>query len=356
MIIPGLMLPTQAVPAAVPDPGGRLVVGDVLTGRVTQMSDEGRGVIRFPDGRGFSFVRAPDLKVGEAVRVELLRTSPDMAFRLLASSSWAAAGLAASAEQSLVRAPDIFANLLRWSGSAAGNLALLQKTLPNVSMQALLQGELTGLTQLLEAGSRQDVRSMIQQLRQGSVELLLAEQAPVDRGQRSVQEETPDLRAARNTLHRLGDLLAMQEILPRTALSAEGGELMGYRLFWLMEGGLGEAIWYKKRGRRPTEEGGDRSDGGEGGLTTVLLSLNMTALGAIQARLSYGEGICTVHIAAEQEESLSALRRRVDELRRALLAAELPLRSLDLARLMPGELKEQRMRALGLASDFSVRA
>ncbi|MEO5363778.1 MAG: flagellar hook-length control protein FliK [Magnetococcus sp. DMHC-8] len=354
MIISDLLPPPIKEVSTVTPAMARLNVGDLLTGRITQLNDSGQGVVRFPDGSGFAFQGASSLRPGEAVQVEVLRAQPDLTFRLLTSSSQTATELATSAEQSLVRAPDIFANLLRWSGQAAGHRALLQRSLPNVAIQHLLHGELMELAQLLETGSRQDVRAMIQQLRQGALELLLAEPqtgstpAPPAPG-------TPEAQAIRNTLHRLGDLLAMQDILPRLPPAPDGSQLLGYRLFWLMEGGLGEAIWYKKR-ERQEQEADPAHPPGETTLTTVLLSLNMTNLGAVQARLSYGSGLCSIHIAAEEEEALSALRMRVGELRLALLSAELPMGTLDLTRLAPGELKENRMRALGMASHFAAEA
>ncbi len=357
MIIPGVLLPIKEAPAATPSPTTPLTVGDVLTGRVTQMGSDGRGVVRFPDGRGFAFQSGPSLQVGEPVQVQVARLVPEIAFRLLDSSSQAATTLATSAEQSLVRAPELFASLLRWAGLSPNNEALLQRSLPNISVQGLLQGEITELAQLLETGSRQDVRAMIQQVRQGAVDLLLAEGEPAADGKNpgTASDAALDGSAVRNTLHRLGDLLAMQEILPRISLAPDGGQLMGYRLFWLMEGGLGEAIWYRKRSREEQEEEEGRArPAKESTLTTVLLSLNMTHLGAVQARLSDQDGVCAIRIAAEEEESLSMLRRRISELRGALLAAALPLSGLDLARLSPGELKANRMRALGMASHFSA--
>ncbi|MBF0160834.1 MAG: flagellar hook-length control protein FliK [Magnetococcales bacterium] len=364
-IIPGL-LPPAPVPEGTPVTGAiaRLNVGDLLTGRVTQMGHDGHGVIRFPDGSGIRFAQAPALRVGESVQVELLRLLPEMTFRLLDSASQTAARLATSVEQSLVRAPDLFAHLLRWSGVSSGNRALLQNSLPTVSVQALLRGEITELAQLLETGSRQDLRATLQQLRQGMVELLLeSDNRGVGQRAGGPQAEGIDAQATRNTLHRLGDLLAMQELLPRMPLSPEGGQLMGYRLFWLMEGGMGEAIWYQQPCRRREEgeeekeqEGQEKRPPKTGQMTTMLLSLNMTQLGAVQARVSFREGLCAVRIAAEEEESLAALRRRIGELRLSLLSAELPLQALDLARLGTGELRAQRMQALGLASQFSAEA
>ncbi|MEO5352977.1 MAG: flagellar hook-length control protein FliK [Magnetococcus sp. XQGC-1] len=354
MIISGVLLPSKELPTATaPTVTPQYTPGEILTGRVTQLNDAGQGVVRFADGSGFSFLRAPGLKMGEPVQVEVLRNAPDLAFRLLGSSSQVAAQLAASAEQSLVRAPDLFAHLLRWAALSEQNQALLQNSLPNISVNSLLDGDLTALANLLETGSRQDVRAMIQQLRQGSVALLLAENPTAPPG------ESLESTAVRHTLHRLGDLLAMQEILPRLNSSPEGNQLLGYRLYWLTEGGMGEAIWYKKRQYEAQEE----SDGaeeipsaGEKSITTVLLSLNMTNLGAVQAQLSYGDGLCSIRIAAEQEQSLTALRSGVSTLRTALLEAALPLRSLELMRLMPGEVKTNRMQALGLASHFYAEA
>ena len=382
MIISGTLLSVaEALPS--PDLTTRLEVGKILTGRVTQMGPDGQGVLRFPDGRGFTFSHGPSLKIGEPVQLQVVRLTPDIAFRLLLSPSGIAAGLAESAEQSLVRAPDIFANLLRWSGLGAGHAAaagteennearlfalnsgshtstlmtskgltlaqVLQKILPNLSAQGLMRGEMKALVNLLENGSRQDVRGLIGQLRQVALDLFRVSD-PSGQARLLPQEESAELSAVRSTLHRLGDLLAMQEILPRTALSLEGGQLLGYRLFWLTEGGMGEAIWQRERARKKNKEDEPSV------VTTVLLSLNMTSLGAVQARLSYGEGLCSVAIAAEEEESLSALRGQIGDLRHALLEAELPLRSLDLSRLRPGEMKEKRMESLGLASHFSTEA
>lgn len=376
MIISGILPPVKTAPIPDSSTASRLAVGDVLTGRVTQINAAGQGVVRFPDGSGFNFTHGPALRLGEPVQVELLRLSPEMAFRLLGSSSLVASQLAVSAEQSLVRTPEMFANLLHWSGLATGHqdgrgealatnssntfgtttlgkslAQLLQRILPNLSVQGLLDGEVTELVRLLESGSRQDIRSAIQQLRQGAIELLLAGEQAL--GQSGGTSNTADLNMVRNTLHRLGDLLAMQEILPRTPFSAEGNQLLGYRLFWLVEGGMGEAIWYRERKRQEQEAKPPQSEA-EQGITTLLLSLNMTNLGAVQSRISYGEGVCAIHIAAEEEEALGALRGQISALRTALLEAELPLRTLDLTRLVPGELKEKRMQALGLASHFSA--
>ncbi|WP_130471702.1 flagellar hook-length control protein FliK [Candidatus Magnetaquicoccus inordinatus] len=369
MIISGILLPTREALSSPTLPTLSLNVGDILLGRVTQLNEDGRGVVRFPDGSGFTFARAPTLTLGEPVQVEVTRLVPDLSFRLVASSSQSAADLAANAQQSLVRAPDIFNNLLRWSNLSASNQSLLQRALPPLSVQGLLQGDLTALASLLENGSQQDVRTMIQLLRGSSQELLLARNETTSStpttptASLSTTPATDELLAnnlLRNNLQRLSDLLAMQEILPRLPANSDGSQVMGYRLFWLMEGGLGEAIWYNRRqvNEREASEGDEEASENPGSSihTSVLLSLNMTELGAIQARLSYGEGVCRIHIAAENEESLSRLRSEIGTLRSALLAAELPLAALDVSRLLPGELRDQRMRALGLASQFAAEA
>ncbi|MBF0183931.1 MAG: flagellar hook-length control protein FliK [Magnetococcales bacterium] len=366
MIISGILLPTREALTSPNLPTLSLQVGDILLGRVTQLSEEGRGVVRFPDGSGFTFNRAPTLSLGEPVQVEVTRLVPDLAFRLLASSSQSAADLAANAQQSLVRAPEVFNTLLRWAGRSVNNQAVLQRSLPNLSVQGLLKGDASALASLLESGSQQDVRAMIQVLRESSLHLLLTspEAAKSTPGMHSshtpATDELINGMALRSNLQRMEDLLAMQEILPRLPANSDGSQVMGYRLFWLTEGGLGEAIWYNRR--QANEKSGDE-EGQEGGETpaasthtSVLLSLNMTELGAVQARLSYGDGLCRIHIAAEEEQSLSRLRSQVGELRTALLAAELPIGGLDISRLLPGELREQRMRALGLASQFATEA
>ena len=364
-----------------------LEVGQILTGRVVQPRANGSGVLRFSDGSGFNYANGPSLKPGEPVQVQVLRLVPEVAFRLLSSSSGVAAGLAESLEQSLVRAPDIFSNLLNWSGMASGGKSgvlgegvlsgfgagvkadtlitlkgftlahMLHKILPTVSAHALLRGDLAGLVRLLEGGSRQNVRAMIHQLRQLAEDLYRpptasTEKSASEQGRARQADVLSDVNVVRNTLYRLGDLLAMQELLPRTPLSLDGGQLLGYRVFWLAEGGMGEVIWQQEREKKRREQEEDTATA----VTTVLLSLNMTGLGAVQARVSYGEGLCYIRIAAEDEEALAALRIRIRELRSALLAEELPLRSLDLSRLMPGEMKEERMKSLGLASHFSTEA
>lgn len=401
MILSGSLLPVGDVapppsePGRAGVPGRGLEIGRILTGRVTQLGDAGQGVLRFPDGRGFQFSHGPTLRPGDMVQVQVVRLVPELAFRMLSSSTGVATGLAHAAEQSLVRAPEIFAQLLAWSDTApAGKMAtglalsdgalqggmpgqagikaggtwitrshgltlaqLLQESLPNLSSQGLLRGNVTALVRLLEGGSRQDLQQVIRQLRHVATDFVrlpssspgASEQTPALQTTASQAEQAVEQAALRNSLQRLGDLLAMQEILPRTPLALESDHLLAYRLFWLTEGGLGEAIWKRERERKRGQRDAEST-------TSVLLSLNMTDLGAVQARVAYREGFCSVALAAEEEAALTALRRDIGSLRAALLAAELPLRALDLVRLKPGEMREKRMRALELDSRFVSKA
>ncbi|MBF0144273.1 MAG: flagellar hook-length control protein FliK [Magnetococcales bacterium] len=154
------------------------------------------------------------------------------------------------------------------------------------------------------------------------------------------------MNSVQTSLQRLGDLMAMQELLPRVQLP-DGSQFLGYRLFGLMEGGLGEAIWQQRKGKKG--EGGE-----EGELTTVLISLNLTRLGSVQARLGYGENQLQVGLSASEEGALAALRGRIRELRGGLLATGLPLRSLEVARMGVAEMRVERQEMMGLASGFSA--
>ena len=381
--ISGTLLPPGEASAAAKSPSpsssnAGLQVGSVLHARVGQTHGNGQGVLRFADGSGFAYSGGRGLRAGEPVQLEVLRTSPEITLRLMASNSGSAAALAQSAEQSLMRAPDIFARLLNWAGLGGGGgvlpgaspeealfLALrtglkpgvlvtgqgeslssvLGKALPNLSALSLMKGDVSALVRLLEGGSRQDLADAIRQLRQASADLRFGGE-----GGRADPAGAAELNAARNALHRMGDLLAMQEVLPRAAPSVDGNQFLGYRLFWLTEGGLGEAIWRREQERA-------RARAGEGGETTsVLLSLNMTGLGAVQARLSYADGQLLVALSAEDESALAALRGRIGDLRHGLLQQDLPLRSLEISRLSGGEMKNARLQALELGAGFSTEA
>ncbi len=381
--ISGSLLPpggTTATSAATAATTSGLQVGSLLTARVSQVQGNGQGVLRFADGSGFSYSGGHNLRVGEPVQLEVLRLAPEISLRLMASNSGSAAGLAQSAEQSLMRAPDLFARLMNWAGlsntggvltgsspedalffalrsslkssvlttsKGEGLAQVLGRTLPNVSAEGLARGEVSALARLLDGGSRQDVAEAIRQLRQAAVDLRPGPGSGGEAGATSTESAT-ELNAARNALHRLGDLLAMQEVLPRAAPSLDGDQFLGYRLFWLTEGGLGEAIWRREQARKRSQNDADDP------VTTILLSLNMTGLGTVQARLSYTEKQLLVAISAEDETALAALRSRIGELRGGLLAEELPLRSLEISRLLGSEMKQERLKALGLGAGFST--
>ncbi|MBF0195967.1 MAG: flagellar hook-length control protein FliK [Magnetococcales bacterium] len=331
-------------------------VGQVMQGRVSQTSGNNQGVIRFPDGSSFNYSGA-SLKAGEQVQVEVLRLAPDMVFRLTTSTSGAAGRLAMGAEQSLMRGPDIFAQLLSQAGGKASSAlkmglqspllisgkgenmaAILQRVLPNVSASGLLKGDASGITNLLQGG-RSDIANAIRLLREAAADLRPATGA--------VGDTAGELNAARTSLQRLGDMMAMQDILPRAATSLEGDTFLGYRLFWLTEGGLGEAVWRREQAR---QEGGNKKEE----ITSVLLTLNMTNLGPVQVRIAYGEKSLLISIGAEDEEALSSLRSSIGELRGKLIQAELPLRALELSRLSGGEIKEHRLQSLGVGAGFSA--
>ncbi|MBF0439176.1 MAG: flagellar hook-length control protein FliK [Magnetococcales bacterium] len=353
---PGETASSTSTPASPPT----LTEGKILLGRISQVGPDGQGVVRFPNGSGLTFSGGQGLRVGEPVTLEVTRLSPEVTMRLVASESGSAANLAQYAEQSLMRAPDLLGKLMHWAGlnqndkGALGRSAfmvsgreslagVLQRILPNVATEGLLKGDGAGLVRLLEMGSRQEVVDAVHLLRQASAGLRL------EGGVEGGREVAAEVAVARNALQRLGDLLALQHILPQAVAPEDGGALLGYRLFWLTDGGLGEAIW-----RREKEKKGRGGRAGEESALSVLLSLNMTRLGMVQVRLVYGEGMLQVKIAARQEEALATLRQSIGELRQNLLAAELPLRILDLAMLGEGEMKAERVRALGMGAGFNA--
>ncbi|MBF0213125.1 MAG: flagellar hook-length control protein FliK [Magnetococcales bacterium] len=381
MILSGVPLPptgeAQAASSSLytaPSPP-ELLEGRLLVGRISQVGSDGQGVIRFPNGSGFTFSGGHSLKVGEQVTLEVARLVPEIAVRLVASESGGAAALAQNAEQSLVRAPDVMGRLmflagLSRSGAAAATAggrmpttgvmmagreslaAVMQRALPNLSGEALMRGDLSGLTRLLEGGSRQEVVDAVRLVRQAAELLRPAGEGAGSGATVAAQEESAEVAGGRHALQRLGDLLAMQQILPQAVPSPEDGvALLGYRLFWLNEGGLGEAVWRKEREKR--KRGGRP---GEESVLSVLLSLNMTRLGMVQARLVLGEGMLAVGIAAGEEESLSSLRGEIGTLRQNLLAAGLPLRALDLTMLGEGGMKAERANFLGMGGGFRTEA
>ncbi|MBF0628291.1 MAG: flagellar hook-length control protein FliK [Magnetococcales bacterium] len=374
MILSGLPLPpvdAQALSSslyAAPSPP-ELIEGRLLVGRITQLGADGQGVIRFPNGSGLSFSGGQTLRVGEQVTLEVTRLAPEITVRLVASESGGAAALAQNAEQSLTRAPDLMGRLMFLSGLSRGASAqagagrapvlfagkeslatVMQKALPNLSGEELFKGDLSGLTRLLEGGSRQEVVEAVRMVRQAAESLRQEGGGAVTRG--SAGAEGSEVAGARHALQRLGDLLTMQQLLPQAVPSPEdGAALLGYRLFWLNEGGLGEVVWRKEQEKRRT--GGRK---GDESVLSVLLSLNMTRLGMVQARLVLGEGMLAVGISAGEEESLSALRGEIGTLRHNLIAAGLPLRALDLTMLGEGGMKAERASFLGMGGGFAAEA
>ncbi len=343
----------------------QLSPGDTLSGRVMQLQNGGsRGQFRMADGTSFNFTGAQGLQEGERVQLQVVRLAPEVTFRLMNSESGAAARLAGSAEQSLIRAPDLFTHILNMVDTGNGKagsqnalagswvtgkgqtlLSILQNNLPQLSVGKMAKGDLGDLIRLLESGSRQEIREAIRNFQRAASTLQSAHLPAAD------ADLNPEVAAARTTLSRLGDLLAMQDILPRANLAQrDEGMFLGYRLFWLTEGGLGEAIWRREgRSRGLGREGGDGEE-----TTSVLISLNMTQLGVIQARLSFGQGRLLVGITAEEEESLAWLRGDIGALRKSLLAAELPLQALELARMSGAGMRQERQVSLGLEGGFST--
>ncbi len=375
MLISGNWVQSAAKTTETPSGSGNLQLapGTVVAGRITQVSGQGEGVLRLADGRGFSFSGGQALKEGEPVRLEVVRLQPQITFRLMGSESGTAQRLAGDMEQSLMRLPDVFSRLMNLSGlGGAGGLerdgglntlfsalrsssghhplfvtskgeslaAVLQRVLPNLSLQSLQQGDFSELTRLLQGG--RSLPELLQQLREAANDL-----RPGRGGGGEVAAQ--ELGAARQTLGRVGDLLAMQELLPRVNLSPDGDPYLGYRLFWLDERGLGELIWRR-------HQGGKSGRGGEGEeeVTSVLVTLNLTRLGTVQARLSFQKNSLQIALGAEGEEALSALREDVRQLRQALIQAELPVRSLDLSRMSRASLQEERHTILELGEGFSI--
>ncbi|MBF0295486.1 MAG: flagellar hook-length control protein FliK [Magnetococcales bacterium] len=342
-VLNGPVDPTAPTPSPASPPP--LTEGRLLSGRISQASPDGQGIVRFPNGSGFAFTGGQALRVGDQVTLEVLRLVPEVTLRLLSSDSAAAASLARSASRGLLRAPDLLQSLLRpASGLLAGRAPLAEvarEALPDLSLEGLLKGDVTRLARLLENSDPREVMRSVARLRQAAVEL---EPNPARPG----QVDAAELGSVRSGLRMLGDALAMQHLLPQVATPEDGSVLLGYRLFWMHEGGVGEAIWREER----EKERGRKS--GKERLQSVLLSLNMTRLGMVQARLAYGEGLLRVAIAARDEAALTELRASIGDLRRALIVAELPLHSLDLAKLPETEMRAERARAMGLGSGFEA--
>ncbi|MBF0187823.1 MAG: flagellar hook-length control protein FliK [Magnetococcales bacterium] len=354
--------------------------GDVVSARVSQLGPDGKGVMRMADGTGLSFSGGRGLVEGESIRLEVVRTVPEVFMRLAGSESGVAGKLATDVQQSLMRAPDLFGKLMQMgglSGSGAktalfpelgglsalqaalkggasasrfvtgrgeGIAQLLQQTLPNISLESLMKGDAGQLLKLMQGSSQQQLAEMVKTLHRAANTLQLAD--PAEAANPAAQNE---LSAARAALSRLGDLLTMQEVLPKVSAQPDGTQFLGYRVFWMQDGGMGEAMWRREGGR-----GGSDEDE----VTSVLLNLNMSNLGPVRARLAFGKGQLSISIAAEDEEVLSTLRGGVGDLRQALIDAELPLQTLDLMRMFLPEIISERQEMLGMGNDggFSLEA
>ncbi|MEO5367511.1 MAG: flagellar hook-length control protein FliK [Magnetococcus sp. WYHC-3] len=358
----------------------------MLFGRITALGTDGRGVIRLADGRGFAFMGGQGLMAGERIQVQVTRLTPELTFRLVASESGSANRLAQPLGRSLAGAPDLMGNLLSlvqpgsspgggifgtsqsanplllslqqgWSLQTASGqslTSLVDDALPKFSANALLRGDVGQLLRLLEQGETTEVRRAVVQLRQAAADLraLRPQRGDLPRSP-GVMGAEPDVaetvETGRALLRSLSDLLALQDILPRTPPAPDGTQLLGYRLFWLAEGGVGEAIWQQERQR---QQGG----GGAGGFFSVLLSLNMTRLGPVQARLALGENQLSVGLSAQEDAALHTLRTHVAELRQGLVDANLPLRSLELSRMSGADMRAVRGQTLALGSGFERQA
>ncbi|MEO5328509.1 MAG: flagellar hook-length control protein FliK [Magnetococcus sp. THC-1_WYH] len=374
MLISGNFVQSVAKGEAKPSSGGiQLTEGAIISGRIGQVNSRGEGVLRLTDGSRFSFSGGQALKEGEQVRMEVVRLQPQITFRMIASESGIAQQMAGDMEQSLMRLPDIFSRLMNFSGldggmaAASGKgeglfslfsamqqagksplfvtskgesmAAVLRRVLPNLSLESLQKGDLTELTRLLRSGGG-EIKEMLQQLREAANDL---RPAPGTGG------GDQDIGAARQTLMRVGDLLAMQDVLPRTATGPDGNPFLGYRLFWLDERGLGEMIWRQQSGGGSGRRGDEEKE-----VTSVLITLNLTQLGTLQTHLSYAHNALQVAMGAEEDEALSALRGDIRQLRQALIAAELPLRSLELSKISRGDVQEKRLEILALGEGFSI--
>ncbi|MBF0134919.1 MAG: flagellar hook-length control protein FliK [Magnetococcus sp. DMHC-1] len=382
MIISGKVLPPPGDPA----PGSRnnagqlpsLTPGDILEGRISQVKGSGEGIFRFPDGSGLAFTGGQGLTEGEKIRLEVVRLLPELAVRIAGSESRVAANLADNLQQSLVRVPDLFARLMATiagqepdkggtllslgkgtplflslqSTSQSGNrsadlVGILRDNLPNLSADALIRGDTTGLARLLEGASREEVTAAVRALREAAGALRLA---PDPTAAGKSPESGSESASLPNALNRLGDLLSMQNILPRVVPSTAEQMFLGYRVFWLNEGGLGEAIWRREKEKQDQKGKKGRT------LHSVFLSLNLTRLGAVQSRVVLGDGLLGISVAAEEDATLVALRSRIAELRAAIQEAGLPLSSLDLSCQSGAVMRSSRLEAIGLGGGFSANA
>ncbi|MBF0309692.1 MAG: flagellar hook-length control protein FliK [Magnetococcales bacterium] len=396
MIVSGVYAPIGEMALELPARELTLTVGDFLDGRVSRMQADGKGTLQLPNGNTFSFSGGAGLQAGEQVRLQVVRLQPEVGLRIVNSESRVAQAVGQSVEQGLAQAPELLARLSLLAGlsgkSGEGSVLLpgqankaplllnlanllgggplpegalvtdkgeslatvLRQNLPHLSVSGLLKGDVTELVKLLDGGSREDVSRAVRSLRQAAQSLQWVQEVADGNREsaesvRNLGEGGRQLEVVRGALQRLADLVATQEVLPRaTQAGPEGTMLLGYRVFWVGEEGLGESIWRQESGRKG-------ESGQEEKVTSVLLSLNMTRLGMIQARLSLGQNRLLVALGAEEESSLSALRGRIGELRNTIQQAGLPLSALDVSMLDRTALQAQRRDFLGLGAGYSAK-
>ncbi len=367
-----------------------LAVGDLLTGRVTDLQENGQGVFRQPNGGVLVFSGAERLVEGEQVQLRVVRLSPVVTLQIVASDSRAAARLVEMAEQSLTLGPEVFARLLQAAGpdvtatSEAGSpaspqagapdapaadpsirqaaegpsaiprgeeslAALLRRNLPTLSLESLAQGQFEELTQLLEGRLyASTMPEAVRNLRQAAATWHSALEQGQSASADTSQLTGPERLAVSHALHRLGDMLAAQDLLPSGRVT-DPSALLGYRIFWMSEGGLGEVIWRQEHPRGRGQETQDAR-------VSVLFCLSLTRLGLVHVHLVSGTGGLLLRFAAADPGAVAALRREVGKLRAGLLTADVPLQAVEFSHSTPAAMRKARLEALGLAGEFVAEA
>jgi hypothetical protein len=341
---------------------------------------------------------------GDTVRLEVIQTAPRTLLRLLDSDSGQAARLATSiaenTTQTLVRAPALMARVMQLlnldtgtpstapqdpldvlstglsgtrtpgtagrAGVATGVATaavgrtgasllqgLLQRHMPTVSLQSLMEGDVLPVLQNAMQQSPQQVAEGVRQMNIAAEQvarLLPTGTVPGSSDPATTTTAlTPD--TLRSSVQQLGELLISQKLVPMLSLTDEKGFVLnGYQMFWLQDGGFGELIWRQ----RPDDDG---STGGQGEqMATVLLSLHMTQLGRVQALVSFSRGRISVSVSAAEESALVELRQNIGLLRQRLLEEGLVIDAIELSRHSEQALEAGRRAIMGsLESGFSAR-
>ncbi len=392
MIVSGIQFPSGEMLGLLNAKGlQELAVGDLLTGRVTDLQANGQGVFRQANGGALVFSGAERLVEGEQVQLRVVRLSPVVTLQVVASDSRVAARLAEMTEQSLALGPEVFARLLQAAGleegaaSESGSLAspqaaapdapaadpstrqaaegssaiprgeeslasLLRRNLPTLSLETLARGEIEELAQLLE-GRREGpaAAEAVRDLRQAATTWHSAVEQGQSASADTSQLTSPGRPAVSHALHRMGDMLAAQDLLPSGRGTVDVGALLGYRIFWVAEGGLGEVIWRQEHPR-------GRSQGAPDSRVSVLFCLSLTRLGLVHVHLVSGTGGLLLRFAAADPGTVAALRREVAELRTGLLTTDIPLQAVEFSHSTPAAMRSARLEALGLAGEFVAEA